>query len=68
LKHAQTCLYYKKVAWLPLSDTVKSFQELHSHTMYMHVFLYAFHILQGSLFVSANIIIVLHYLKFLFIK
>jgi hypothetical protein len=32
-KHAQTCLYYDQVAWLPLSRAMKSFQELHSHTM-----------------------------------
>jgi hypothetical protein len=32
LKHAQTCLYYDQVAWLPVSGAVKSFRKLHSHT------------------------------------
>jgi len=29
-KHAQTCLYYDQITWLPLSCAVKSFQQLHS--------------------------------------
>jgi len=35
LKHAQTCLYYEQVAWLPLSSAIKSFRERHSHTTYI---------------------------------
>jgi hypothetical protein len=38
-KHAQTCLYYEQVAWLPLRRIIKSFRELHRHTMYIE-FLY----------------------------
>jgi len=34
LKHAQTCLYYDWGAWPPSSRAIKSFPELHSHTMY----------------------------------
>jgi len=32
LKHAQTCLYYDEVAWLPLSCAVELFRKHHSHT------------------------------------
>jgi hypothetical protein len=34
LKHAQTCLYYDQLAWLPLICTVKLFRERPSHAMY----------------------------------
>jgi len=34
LKHTQTCLHYRQVAWPPLSGAIKSFQELHRHSMY----------------------------------
>jgi hypothetical protein len=35
LKHAQTCLYYDQVAWLPLRSAVKQFRGLYSHTVYL---------------------------------
>jgi len=35
LKHAQTCLYYNEVMWLAVSCALKSFRELHSHTLYV---------------------------------
>jgi len=31
----QTCLYHDQVTWPLLSCAVKSFRELHSHTMYI---------------------------------
>jgi hypothetical protein len=35
LKHAQTCIYYDQVAWLPLSRAIKPSRELHSYSMCM---------------------------------
>jgi hypothetical protein len=35
LKHAQTCLYYDQVAWLPSNRAFKSVRELYSRTMYV---------------------------------
>jgi len=29
----QTCLYYDQVKWLPLCSAIRSFRELHSHTV-----------------------------------
>jgi len=34
-KHAQTCLYYDQVTWLPLRWAIKPFRELRSHTIYL---------------------------------
>jgi len=35
LNHAQTYFYYNHITWLPLSHTIKSFQELQSQTMHV---------------------------------
>jgi hypothetical protein len=37
LKQAETCLYYDQVARLHLNCAIKSFQELHDHTIYEDV-------------------------------
>jgi hypothetical protein len=34
LKHAQLCLHYDPIARLPLSHTIKSFWEIHSHIFF----------------------------------
>jgi len=33
LRHAQICLYYDQITWLPSSRAIKSFRVLRSHTM-----------------------------------
>jgi hypothetical protein len=43
LKHTQTCLYYQQVAWIPFSNTIKSFRKLHNHTMYTKWHTWMFH-------------------------
>jgi hypothetical protein len=40
LKHTQTFLYYSHVTRLLVSCTLKSFQERHSHTIYIHRIIY----------------------------